>query len=206
MADLIDKTGQRFGRLLVLEQAASSPVRWKCRCDCGNIAVIPSSTLGRYANSCGCIRREVTRRRCLTHGYTANRQLPREFVSWWHAKDRCYNPADKAFPAYGARGITMCDRWRTDFGAFRQDMGPCPTGFSLDRIDNDGPYAPDNCRWASPRTQSNNTRRNRWLMVKGERMTATQAARRYAVNIKTVNTRLGRGWSPEDAVLGRRSH
>lgn len=97
----------------------------------------------------------------------------------------------------------MSDTWRYSFAAFYRDMGPRPPGMTLDRIDNDGPYSADNCRWLSRRGQANNTRRNHWLTVRGERLTVAEAARQYAVSVKTVSTRLCRGWRDEEAVFGR---
>jgi len=87
-----------------------------------------------------------------------NRTATPEYRSWENAKSRCFNPRLPDYPRYGGRGITMCDAWRDSFAAFLRDMGPRPTGTTLDRIDNDGPYAPGNCRWESAAAQSRNRR------------------------------------------------
>jgi hypothetical protein len=105
---------------------------------------------------------------------------------------RCTNPNDKAYPKYGGRGITVCDRWRT-FSNFLGDMGLKPEGKSLDRRDNNGPYSPDNCRWATPLEQGANTRQNRWLTVQGTTHHLTGWARLAGVCPSTINKWVKKG-------------
>lgn len=206
MPRAIDRQGQRFGRLVVIARDITKQDTgwwWWCQCDCGVRISVRSFSLGKHTHSCGCFRKDVTRARSTTHGLTKSRRVPPEFIVWRNARERCFEPTDKQFLSYGGRGITMCDRWRNDYGAFYADMGPRPHGYTLDRIDNDGHYEPGNCRWTTPSVQSNNTRRNRWLLLRGERLTLAQAARKYKIKHQTVQTRLSRGWTDEDAVLGR---
>jgi hypothetical protein len=124
-----------------------------------------------------------------------------EYKSWQHMLDRCHNSANKRFADYGGRGIIVCERWRHSFINFYKDMGPKPSrGHSIDRVDNDGPYSPNNCRWATNDGQARNTRRNRWLTYQGETLCAADWARRMKMPHPTLHARLKAGWSVERAL------
>lgn len=125
----------------------------------------------------------------------------REYRSYRSMLGRCYNPNLKEYPRYGGRGITVCDRWRESFQNFFDDMGHRPENTTLDRIDNSKSYYKENCRWAGIREQANNTRRNKYHEYKGERLTASQIARRTGFSEKVMNSRLNReNWSIEKAT------
>lgn len=122
------------------------------------------------------------------------------YHTWAMMKQRCFNEKTAAHKKYGARGITVCERWRDSFAAFVADMGERPAGMSLGRIDNDGPYSPDNCRWESPKQQANNTRRTRRVMVDGEKRAAREVADEKGLNQGKVAGRLQSGWTIEQAL------
>ena len=121
------------------------------------------------------------------------------YNSWSNTIQRCTNPKHPKFERYGGRGITVCERWRC-FKNFHADMGDRPPGCSIDRIDNDGNYEPGNCRWASPKQQANNTRRNRRVCIHKENLTIAEAARRAGVAHSTMRFRIKSGW-PENKLL-----
>jgi hypothetical protein len=114
------------------------------------------------------------------------------YLSWQSAKGRCHNPADKRFPHYGGRGIRMCDRWLNSFENFLADMGERPTGMSLDRIDVNGDYAPDNCRWATAKEQADNRRRTVWVDYEGSRVTLKDFAKARGIKYRTLWARMRR--------------
>ena len=126
------------------------------RCDCGTVKIVVRYELGKKIFSCGCYGREIAGRRSRTHGQSGTST----YVIWATMKARCLNPADVNYSDYGGRGITVCERWMT-FENFWADMGERPDGLQLDRIDNDGPYAPDNCRWTTRRVQALNRGRGK---------------------------------------------
>ena len=158
MSRIVDLTGQRFGRLVVIEktdQRSGRHIIWKCKCDCGKETFINSGNLRRgNTTSCGCLQKE----RVTTHG----KRYSEEYRSWNMMKDRCYNPNNKSYKDYGGRGITVCDRWKDSFENFLEDMGPKPSSkHSIDRINNDKKYEPNNCKWATQTEQNRNKRHQR---------------------------------------------
>ena len=162
---LINITGHRYGRLTVLRMNGRKDGRplWLCRCECGNeITVLANSLRQGNTNSCGCLqqeRRSQIGKTNRTHGESnsENGQPSREYRAWNSLKERCHNPKNKDFAEYGGRGITVCERWNS-YENFLADMGRCPPGKSIDRIDNSGNYEPGNCRWSTSSEQNKNRR------------------------------------------------
>ena len=156
-------TGQRFGRLTVVERVPSrAEAHWRCLCDCGNTSVLRGSILrDGQVRSCGCYLRDRLRRVNTVHGQAVRGHMTPTYNSWMQMRRRCRDPKHGQWANYGGRGITVCDRWRDSFANFLADMGERPDGTSIDRIDNDGNYEPGNCRWATPLEQSHNKRNTR---------------------------------------------
>ncbi len=152
--------GKRYGSLVVRAVRRADGITWAdCACDCGAAHTARAHTLKNGSStSCGCVRLALLRRRWLRHGKT---QTP-EFYVWRSMKQRCTNPKHRAFKNYGGRGIKVCDRWLNSFEAFLNDMGARPSPeLQLDRVNNDGDYTPENCRWATASEQSRNRRTRR---------------------------------------------
>lgn len=154
-----DLVNQRFGRLTVLSRNDEiTGIRWDCLCDCGGTACVTTRNLKKdRTKSCGCLQKEVVGSLRRTHGLTHSP----EYTVWQLMKDRCSNPKNKDFHSYGGRGISVCDRWVNSFENFLCDMGQKPScQHSIDRINNNGNYEPNNCRWATPVQQAKNQRTN----------------------------------------------
>ena len=191
--------GDRYGRLVVISDpekpTVSSNVR--CRCDCGReTSVRVRRLLAGETKSCGCLRRK--------HGATYQNRTPGkatpEYTAWLSMRRRCGDPKVWNYSEYGGRGIRVCQQWQESFERFLSDMGPRPSSeHSLDRIDPNGNYEPGNCRWATPTEQQNNLRTNRLVEFRGRTQTLSMWARELAIPRSTLETRLCRGSSVEDA-------
>lgn len=194
---------QRFGRLLVITRAPNNKhnqTRWLCRCDCGNEVVVTGGGLRiGDTRSCGCLHREVMKTASKTHGYS-NRGC-REYRAWQSAKRRCDYKKYPLYKNHGGRGIKVCDEWLHDFAAFLRDMGPCPPGLTLERVDNNGNYEPGNCKWASMAEQNQNRRDTRFVEYQGQTVTLNQLARISGVSKCALRNRIVEmQMTPEEAV------
>lgn len=191
--------GQRFGRLV-----AVSPTTiygrggWLVRCDCGVEKAMQTSMLGGRRTSCGCLAADLLRARMTTHGATGSP----EHMSWASMLSRCHGASSEKNAAhYRDRGITVCERWRTSFANFLEDMGRRPSGTTLDRVDNDRGYEPGNCRWATPKEQARNRRTSRILEVDGVRRTLAEWSEASGLSQHLIERRINLlGWAVGRAV------
>ena len=198
-----DLTGKKFGRLTVIARYGSTPNKmaiWLCKCDCGNETLVTTCHLNSGATkSCGCYHKERASKANTTHG-SSNTRLYNE---WQHMKKRCYTPSYHAYNLYGGRGISVCEEWKSSFEEFQK--WAMENGYSesltLDRIDTNKGYSPDNCRWVDMLVQSNNKRVNKPVSYHGEILNFEQMCRKLNVNTGTIKSRMkSKGISFEDAV------
>lgn len=210
MPDFKDLTGRRFSRWTVIERAPDHIssggykfTAWKCRCDCGNEKVVLSNALisGR-SESCGCLHAEhqadIARSNFKTHGSSKTRL----YHIWAGMRKRCYDQSASNYSNYGGRGIKVCDEWNSGYGQFR-DWALAHgyrDGLSIDRIDVDGDYTPDNCRWADRVLQANNRRTSVCYEYNGVTHTIAELARLYNLNYKSLWKKLHNGASL-DSIL-----
>lgn len=184
--------GEKFNRLLVLSEM---PIRnmktyWKCKCDCGNIITVQGSALTTdQTQSCECLQKERASVASFKHKLTQST----EYYSWTNMKTRCLNPNSQDYADYGGRGIRICETWKDDFLKFLSDMGKKPSKkHSLDRIDVNGNYCPENCRWAIPFVQTRNKRSNRWLEHNGLKMILQDWAEYFGIDQGNLSVSLKR--------------
>jgi hypothetical protein len=206
MTRALDLSGQRFGSWTAVERAPASPryneAVWVCVCDCGTRREISAGSLkSGNSRSCGCVSVNSLGERSRTHGMAGTP----EHACWKALRTRCYNEAFPAHKHYGGRGIIVCERWLKSFEAFFADMGPRPSAnHSIERIDNNGPYEPGNCRWATKMEQVHNRRVSRWIVFRGERRVVADWARRLNISAQTIYHRLARGISDPEQVLSQK--
>ena len=202
MSKKYELLGQRFGNLTVVEKCESNAhgeIKWKCICDCGNEHFATSHRLitGETQRCTEC-KIELIRKANTTHGCN-----PAElYWKYQNMLTRCYNKKYTLFHRYGGRGIKVCDEWRHSFVAFRDwalSHG-YKTGLTLDRIDNDGDYSPNNCRWATVTEQANNRSTNRIVTVNGETDTLANWARRANAKYSYIQHLLDIGMDPDDVI------
>lgn len=200
-----DISGQRFGRLVAIKptdvrKGKGTDVFWLCNCDCGNKTLARCTDLvSGHTKSCGCLLQEVyDNPATTTHGMSKTRL----YNTWCCMKARCENKNNTSYDIYGGKGVSVCDEWRTDFlnfynwayeNGYNDDL-------SIDRIDGDGNYEPNNCRWATAKEQANNICTNRMITVDGVEHTSSEWSDITGFKANTIRERLERGWTEYDAV------
>lgn len=197
-----DLTGKHFGRLNVLKMTRNrrGKLAWECRCDCGNVIVTSASHLtSGHTKSCGCLQKEMFSKTVTKHGKTGNRVLG----IWYGMRKRCYYEKDRHFADYGGRGITICDEWKNDFQPFydwAMSHGYAEN-LTIDRIDVNGNYCPDNCRWITNEEQQNNRRTSHYLTYNGETHTIKDWAKITGIKYRTLLGRINSyKWDTEKAL------
>lgn len=196
-----DLVGKVYNRLTVISpkilEDGTFSGKWNCLCQCGNYTEVTTARLNNgHTQSCGCLGIDRSREVCGTHLM----RHTTEYAVWDNMKARCFNPNNSNYPRYGGRGITVCDEWKDSFESFYADMGPKPAGCSLDRINNDGNYCKENCRWADSVTQANNKSNNRMLSAFGKTQTMANWARDCGLTSNCLESRLKHGWGIEKAL------
>jgi hypothetical protein len=192
-----DLRGKKFGRVCAVEKLHKNHNRktmWRCLCECGvEFICIGSNLVSGTTKSCGCFKLQRIKESKFKHG--CNQSNP-TYLSWHAMKMRC-----KKRESYILKGISVCDRWINSFENFLEDVGDRPRNTTLDRINNNGNYEPNNCRWASPKTQRRNSDAIREITVDNETMIVTDWAAKLGTNAAAIIKRINRGWSERDAVL-----
>lgn len=189
--------GKTYGNLTVVSYShkSKSVYFYKCLCGCGKESVVNGSHLRTgHTKSCGCTRSGICN--IEKHGQSKRGETTRLYRTWVAMRQRCFNPLSTKYPYYGERGISVCERWLS-FRNFAADMGVPAEGMSLDRIDNNKNYCPENCRWASAAQQSRNTSRNIYLAYNGKEQTLTDWANEIGVGFSTLRWRHSQGWDAE---------
>jgi hypothetical protein len=197
MSDSVALTGLIVGQWTVIGLSTVTRFgkrHWVVECTCGNLSrALEGDLLKEKTTRCTECRQKLLRVENPT-------KTDKVYHVWCSMKRRCHNPNSKDYPRWGGRGIKVCQRWRDSYAAFCEDMGPRPEGCSLDRIDNDGDYCPENCRWASSEAQSKNKRNNVWFDIDGRQMCLTEACAHYGIPATTYYERIKKGWEPQKAI------
>lgn len=201
----IDITGQRFGRLVVLGIGGKTEygkLLWKCKCDCGNTTVVTKEHLGVCTNSCGCLKKEVSAERTRRHGEAKTRLHD----LWCSIRQRCTEGGIER-STYFDRGIKVCDEWQVyeNFRDWAMSHGYDPNAkrgvTTIDRIDNDKGYSPDNCRFVTQKENARNKRNTLFVTINGETIPLVVAAEKYGKDAELARGRIYRGWEPERALM-----
>lgn len=189
--------GKKFKRLLVIARFSingKTTNRFICKCECFNYSIVTKTCLNGRTGSCGCLNRELMRNEKMTHNMTRTTS----YNIWSSMKSRCYNQKNHKYKNYGARGIIVCESWRISFENFLSDMGQRPTkNHSIERINNNGPYSKENCRWATLREQHFNKTKTVLISYNGNQYTTEDIAKLTNSNAQNIGLRIRRGWPIE---------
>lgn len=205
---MIDLTGRRFGRLTVVgistrpDSGKQRGIRWLCKCDCGNEHIVISKNLtSGHVKSCGCLHDDLSAMRITKMNYKHGKSKTRLYKIWTDMKKRCNNSNHWAFGDYGGRGIKYAEEWN-EFEPF--ENWSLENGYAealtLDRIDNNSNYSPNNCRWVDRKVQANNRRNNVRYEYRGETHTLPELSELYGVSIYVLRGRIYRGWDIARAI------
>jgi len=205
MSKFIDLTGQKFGRLTVIERVSNSKhsrSMWLCKCDCGIEKIILGNDLHRnHTKSCGCLRKETTRQRFTKHGHSKKGKVTKIYSIWLSMIQRCTNPKNKNYHHYGGRGITVCKRWSNSFENFNKDMAKeWKLKLTIERKNNDKGYCKNNCYWATWSQQQRNKRNNRLISYLGKSQCIAAWAEEMDIPDYIIDQRIKRGWDIAKAL------
>lgn len=209
MGKAIDITGARSGRLVAVRYVYTDKKKgncriWDCKCDCGETCLVPASMIscGRQ-ESCGCAKLEASSRNIVAYSTKHGLHKHPLYIKWKGMRRRCFTKTDSAYPRYGGKGITICDEWM-EFSVFFDwclSNGWKP-GLTIDRIDNDKGYSPDNCRFATGTEQVRNRKKTVYLEYEGEKKPLTEWCEMFGLNKKTVYNRFHNyGWTDVKEIL-----
>lgn len=211
-------SGKRIGRLTLIEKNRIPSTHghtvggWLCRCDCGNEKVIRTYALGLEkgrTQSCGCYQREMTSKRSSSSDGDSRKSSKyfRLYTAWCNMKARCYSEGNDDYQNYGGRGIKVCADWKNNYLSFKDwalkngfDYRKTSQEQSIDRIDVNGDYRPDNCRWTDLQTQASNKTSNIYVWLDGRRYTQQEIAKKYHMGHKTIAYRINQGWDTEKVI------
>lgn len=201
---VIDMLGKKYGRYTVIARAkrpnyaSEKRAYWRCLCECGEERILAGKSLRNgNSKSCGCAVTEKLVAFNTTHGMCHRK----EYKIWENMKTRCTNPKNEMYRYYGGRGIFVCDSWKHSFAEFYKDMGKCPPGMSIDRIDNNGDYKPENCRWADTETQRNNRSNNNLITYQDKTLSIAQWSRNIGISSGTLRGRIKTSKWPIEKAL-----
>lgn len=195
--------GLKFGRLYVVDEYKrdkNKGIMWLCKCDCGKETIVRSyCLLSENTKSCGCLRNEESKKRSTIH----NKSNSRIYYIWCGMKSRCYNKRNKAFKNYGGRGINICDYWKSSFLNFANwsENNGYNEKLTIERIDVNGNYEPNNCKWCTYKEQNNNRRNNHLIEFNGKIMTLNQWSEKTGIGRATILARIDRdNWDIKRAL------
>lgn len=213
--------GMKIGRLTLVHKVRIPKGNyttggWYCRCSCGNTTTVRTTALGKDTNSCGCYNRQHnlnSKRHSLRkkYGFSDSRKNSpyyKLYHTWLHIKERCYNNKSKSYGNYGGRGIKMCEEWKNNYNSFKKwslehgfNLATNPLDMTIDRIDVNGDYSPNNCRWIGMKVQANNKRNNIHFTINGQDYTPNEASKLFNIKASTIRYRYRKGIRGSDLIV-----